>query len=142
MQEWGVDMKYENRGAVAAPNPEPSTREIWLLKRSEGKHGAGLGKTTGWIHRSSLKMKKVKMLAGVTYQKIDDEGLHILHEGKARTLQVDNVVICAGQLSVLDLFEPLKEQGISVHLIGGAKLATEVDAKRAIEEGAKVAAGL
>jgi 2,4-dienoyl-CoA reductase (NADPH2) len=142
MQEWGVDMDYQNRGAITAPQPEPAAREIWLLKRSKGKHGAGLGKTTGWIHRSNLRMKKVHTLAEVQYLKIDDEGLHILHDGKAKTLQVDNIVICAGQLSVNDLYEPLKEKGIAVHLIGGAKLATEVDAKRAIEEGVKLAASL
>ncbi len=142
MEEWGVDMDYENRGAVAKPHPEPPAREIWLLKRSKGKHGANLGKTTGWIHRSSLKMKKVKMLAEVQYQKIDDEGLHILHEGKTKVLPVDNVVICAGQNPMRELFEPLQAKGIQVHLIGGANVAAELDAKRAIKEGAELAARL
>ena len=137
MSEWGVDMTYTTRGAIAKPHPEPPTREIFLLKRSEGKHGEGLGKTTGWIHRASLKMKKVKMLAGVQYVRIDDEGLHILHEGKPKLLAVDNVVICAGQNSVRDLYDALLAKGMTVTLIGGAKLAAEVDAKRAIEEGVK-----
>ena len=140
MSEWGVDMNYETRGAVAKPHPEPPAREIWLLKRSKGKHGANLGKTTGWIHRSSLKMKKVNMLAEVQYLKIDDEGLHISHEGKTKVLPVDNVIICAGQNSQRELFEPLQAKGIPVHLIGGANIAMELDAKRAIEEGAKLAA--
>jgi 2,4-dienoyl-CoA reductase (NADPH2) len=142
MEEWGVDMDYENRGAVAKPHPEPPAREIWLLKRSKGKHGASLGKTTGWIHRSSLKMKKVKMLAEVQYLKIDGEGLHISHEGKTRVLPVDNVVICAGQNSMRELFEPLQAKGIPVHLIGGASIAAELDAKRAIREGAELAVRL
>ena len=113
-----------------------------MLKRSPGKHGEGLGKTTGWIHRASLKMKKVKMLAGVQYLKIDDEGLHILHEGEPKLLPMDNVVICAGQDSVRDLVEPLRQRGMSVTLIGGANVAAEVDAKRAIEEGVKWGIGV
>ncbi len=135
--EWGVDPTYAHRGAIAKPHPEPPAREIWLLKRSEGKHGAGLGKTTGWIHRASLKMKNVKMLAKVEYVKVDDAGLHILHEGQPKLLPVDNVVICAGQNSVRDLYDALLQKGKAVTLIGGAKLAAEVDAKRAIEEGVK-----
>ncbi|MCB0522281.1 MAG: NADPH-dependent 2,4-dienoyl-CoA reductase [Lewinellaceae bacterium] len=141
-EEWGVDMGYKNRGAITKPDPEPPARDIWLLKRSKGKHGEGLGKTTGWIHRSSLKMKKVKMLGEVQYRKVDDEGLHILHEGKEKVLKVDNVIICAGQNSRTDLVAPLLEKGFAVHVIGGAKLAAELDAKRAIKEGAELAAGL
>ncbi|MCU0345826.1 MAG: FAD-dependent oxidoreductase, partial [Saprospiraceae bacterium] len=137
LSEWGVDEKYTGRGAIAKPHPEPAVREIFLLKRSEGKHGAGLGKTTGWIHRASLKMKNVKMLAKVEYVKVDDEGLHLLHEGKPKLLPVDNVVVCAGQNSVRDLYDALTAKGIAATLIGGAKLASEVDAKRAIEEGTK-----
>ena len=142
MKEWGVDMDYTERGAVASPKPVPSEREIFLLKRSKGKHGAGLGKTTGWIHRGSLRMKKVKMLAEVEYLKIDDRGLHIRHGGKEMVLEVDHVVICAGQEPMRELHSGLSAKGISCHLIGGAKLAAELDAKRAIEEGLKVAAGL
>lgn len=141
-RQWGVDMDYRHRGAITTPEPEPAAREIWLLKRSKGKHGAGLGKTTGWIHRSSLKMKNVKMLAEVQYLKIDDEGLHILHEGKTKVLNVDHVVICAGQNSQRNLAGPLEEKSLSVHLIGGANVAAELDAKRAIEEGARLAARL
>lgn len=135
MAEWGVDMKYQHRGAIAKPHPDASPREIYLLKRSEGKHGYTLGKTTGWIHRASLKMKKVKMLAQVQYLKVDDEGLHIIHEGKPQVLRVENVVICAGQNSVRDLYDALVAKGMKATLIGGAKLAAEVDAKRAIAEG-------
>jgi 2,4-dienoyl-CoA reductase (NADPH2) len=135
MEEWGVDTDYKNRGALAKPRPEMPSREIYLLKRSEGKHGSGLGKTTGWIHRASLKMKRVKMLAQVQYLRIDDEGLHILHEGQTKVLPVDNVVVCAGQNSVRGLYDALSAKGLAVTLIGGAKLAAEVDAKRAIAEG-------
>jgi 2,4-dienoyl-CoA reductase (NADPH2) len=142
LTEWGVDENYTSRGAIAKPHPEPPAREIWLLKRSEGKHGAGLGKTTGWIHRASLKMKNVKMLAKVAYVKVDDAGLHILHEGKPKLLPVDNVVVCAGQNSVRDLYDALVAKGMAVTLIGGAKLAAEVDAKRAIEEGVKWGLGV
>jgi 2,4-dienoyl-CoA reductase (NADPH2) len=141
-QEWGVDTQYAQRGALTQPQPAMPAREVWLLKRSKGKHGATLGKTTGWIHRSSLKMKKVKMLSEVQYLKIDDEGLHIRHEGKTKVLPVDNVVICAGQNSLRDLAVPLQEKGISVHIIGGANAAAELDAKQAIEEGAKLGARL
>ncbi len=141
-KEWGIDTTYKERGALETPDPEQPEREVWLLKRSKGKHGAGLGKTTGWIHRSSLKMKKVKMLSEIDYVKIDDEGLHIRNRGKQEVLSVDNVIICAGQVSVTELFEPLKQSGIPVHVIGGAKLAAELDAKRAIEEGSKLGANL
>lgn len=142
MEEWGVDMNYEHRGAIEKPRPEPPARELWLLKRSKGKHGANLGKTTGWIHRSSLKMKNVKMLAEVQYLKIDDEGLHLLYEGQMKILPVDNVVICAGQLSNRELSAPLEARNIPVHLIGGAKIAAELDAKRAIREGMELAVRL
>lgn len=141
-QTWGVDTNYSVAGALKVPLPKPSIREIWLLKRSKGRHGQGLGKTTGWIHRSDLKMKKVKMLSEVTYERIDDEGLHIVHEGQKKLLKVDHVVICAGQVSVNDLMAPLQKQGIKVHVIGGAKLAAELDAKRAIDEGCRLAASL
>ncbi|MDF1863448.1 MAG: NADPH-dependent 2,4-dienoyl-CoA reductase [Saprospiraceae bacterium] len=139
-KEWGVDDNYTIPGALQKPEPEPSAREIYLLKRSKGKHGGNLGKTTGWIHRSSLRMKNVKMLGEVQYQKIDDAGLHLIHEGEMKTLPVDNVIICAGQNPLRELFEPLKEKGISVHLIGGADEAKELDAKRAIDQGSRLAA--
>jgi len=142
MEEWGVDMQYANRGAIKKPAPEASPRELFLLKRSPGKHGKKLGKTTGWIHRSSLAMKKVNMLNEVTYEKIDDEGFHITVKGEPQILKVDNVVICAGQIPKRDLFDAIKESGKSVHLIGGADEAKELDAKRAIDQGARLAADI
>ena len=140
LKEWGVDINYKNRGAVIAVEPIPSAREIFLLQRSKGKLGSRLGKTTGWIHRSSLKMKKVKMISGVKYLRIDDEGLHILVNGKREILKADNVIICAGQEPLRELMQPLQNAGQSVHLIGGADEAKELDAKRAINQGARLAA--
>ncbi len=141
MKEWGVDMDYSKGGSLAtAPNPLPSPREIYLLKRSPGKHGKNLGKTTGWIHRSSLAMKKVKMLAEVAYHKVDDEGLHISVAGQQQVLPVDHVVICAGQEPLRILYEDLKAAGQVVHLIGGANVAAELDAKKAIKEASYLAA--
>lgn len=142
MKEWGVDMGYQKAGALMKPQPEQSPRTIYLLQRTKGKIGAKLGKTTGWIHRSSLKMKKVQTLDGVQYDKIDDKGFHITIDGKSQLLEVDNIIICAGQEPLNTLFEPLKQAGISTHIIGGAYEALELDAKRAIEQGSKLAAGL
>ena len=119
-----------------------SPREVYLLQRSAGKMGERLGKTTGWIHRAALKKKKVQMISGLTYQKIDDAGLHILINGEVQILDVDNVVICAGQVSNNQLFKTLKEKNVNVHLIGGAFEAGEVDAKRAIEQGVKLGISL
>jgi 2,4-dienoyl-CoA reductase (NADPH2) len=138
MQSWGVDMSIQARGGLTTTAQNSSTREVYLLQRSKGKMGEKLGKTTGWIHRTTLKMKKVKMLSDITYDKIDDAGLHITHNGKPQVLAVDNVVICAGQESNNALFMRLKNTKKSVHLIGGALKAGEVDAKRAIEEGYKL----
>ena len=142
MEEWGVDMNYAVGGSLAiAPKPAPSPREIYLLKRSIGKHGKGLGKTTGWIHRASLALKKVNMLANVEYQKVDDEGLHISINGEpSQILPVDNVIICAGQEPLRDMYEELKAAGKTVHLIGGANVAAELDAKKAINEASYLAA--
>jgi len=142
MDEWGVDMNYENAGGGKLPEPEPSERAIYLLKRSPGKHGKNLGKTTGWIHRSSLKMKQVNMLAGVEYLKIDDDGLHINVADEYKLLPVDHVVICAGQESDKTLYNELKDAGVNLHIIGGADEAKELDAKRAIDQGARLAATL
>ena len=142
MEEWGVDMSYQRGGALTAPQIKPPAREIYLLKRSVGKHGKNLGKTTGWIHRASLKMKKTKMLSQCQYIKVDDEGFHITVNGEPRILEVDHVVICAGQEPHKALFEPLEAAGVNVHLIGGAKEARELDAKRAIDQGARLAARL
>jgi len=140
MNEWGVDMEYLKAGGLKAAAHATSHREIYLLKRSRGKHGKKLGKTTGWIHRASLKMKKIKMLGEVTYQKIDDEGLHILMNNEEHVLPVDNVVICAGQEPLRELLAPLEEAGVKVHLIGGADEARQLDAKRAIDQAARLVA--
>lgn len=142
MKEWGVDMAYQTGGALTTARPAPSPRTIYLLKRSAGKHGKKLGKTTGWIHRASLAMKGVKKLANVTYHKVDDEGLHISVGHKSQVLPVDNVVICAGQEPLKDLYEVLKAAGETVHLIGGAHVAAELDAKKAIKEASYLAAKL
>ncbi len=139
MNEWGVDMEYTRAGSLKEPEPDPSPRDIYLLKRSTGKHGKNLGKTTGWIHRSSLQMKKVNMLSGVEYHSIDDQGLHITLDGQRKTLDVDHIVICAGQQPDRSLEEGLKAALIPYHLIGGADEAAELDAKRAIEQASKLA---
>ncbi len=138
MKEWGVDMDYQTGGALLKNESVKSPREVFLLQRKKGKLGERLGKTTGWIHRSALKMKKVKMIDDVTYQKIDDAGLHIQVQGVPQLLEVDNVIICAGQVSNNQLYTKLKEKNTNVHLIGGALEAGELDAKRAIEQGVKV----
>jgi 2,4-dienoyl-CoA reductase (NADPH2) len=142
MKEWGVDMTYEKGSAPTMPKPHASPRTIYLLQRTKGKIGAKLGKTTGWIHRSSLKMKKVDTIDGVEYDRIDDEGLHITVGDKSLTLEVDNIVICAGQEPLNALYAPLQQAGIKTHIIGGAFEARELDAKLAIEQGSKLAAGL
>jgi len=142
MEEWGVDMQYQRAGALQEAEVQESPREVYLLKRSKGKHGKYLGKTTGWIHRASLKKKGVQMLGLVTYEKVDDAGLHIIVGEKKEILPVDHVIICAGQEPLKTLFEPLQAEGINVHLIGGADEAKELDAKRAIKQGAELAAKL
>ncbi|WP_346426826.1 NADPH-dependent 2,4-dienoyl-CoA reductase [Wenzhouxiangella sp. XN201] len=143
-EQWGVDQSLERRGGVEGlePNFGEPAREVYLLQRKTTKHGKGLGKTTGWIHRASLKHYGVKMLGGVSYERVDDDGLHIRIDDKSQVLAVDNIVICAGQVSRTELVEPLEAAGAKVHLIGGAHIATELDAKRAIDEGTRVAAGL
>jgi 2,4-dienoyl-CoA reductase (NADPH2) len=140
MREWGVDRKNDARGGLVDAVLPEAARKITLMQRSHGKLGAGLGKTTGWIHRSSLKRLDVEMLSGVQYDNIDDEGLHIQVDGEARTLDVDHIVICAGQVERRDLLGPLREAGQSVHVIGGADVAAELDAKRAIDQGSRLAA--
>lgn len=142
MEEWGVDMSYADAGALATAQPAPSPREIYLLKRSGGKHGKDLGKTTGWIHRASLKMKAVKHLANVVYEKVDNEGLHITVAGEPQTLPVDHVVICAGQVPLRDLYDALQADNQKVHLIGGADEAAQLDAKRAIKQASYLVAEL
>jgi len=142
MQEWGVDMSLTQVGglAVAGAQPVPSARQIYLLQRKPAKPGESLGKTTGWIHRASLKMKRVEMLGGVHYERITDEGLQVNLNGESTLLAVDNVVICAGQEPLRALQTPLEAAGKPVHLIGGADVASELDAKRAIEQGMRLAA--
>lgn len=139
-EEWGIDTHYEHVRGLKQPKVEASEREIYLLQRKASSVGAGLGKTTGWIHRTGLKNRNVKMLAGVQYDKVDDQGLHITVDGKPTVLEVDNVVICAGQESFTAMYDQLKADGKNVHLIGGAKEAGELDAKRAIRQGAELAA--
>jgi 2,4-dienoyl-CoA reductase (NADPH2) len=133
--EWGIDPKYEHRGGITNPHPELPPRQIWLLQRSKGKIGERLGKTTGWAHRLTLKSRKVQMWNAVEYLKIDDAGLYIRINGAIQVLDVEHVVICAGQESLRSLYDPLVAAGLKVHLIGGAKEAGELDAKRAIEDG-------
>ncbi len=133
--EWGIDTQYEHRGGITKPHPELPPRQIWLLQRSKGKIGERLGKTTGWAHRLTLKSRKVQMWNAVEYLKIDDAGLHIRMNGAIQVLEVEHVVICAGQESLRSLYDPLVAAGLKVHLIGGAKEAGELDAKRAIEDG-------
>ncbi len=138
--EWGIDTDYENVGCLKAANVEKPQREIYLLQRKTASVGASLGKTTGWIHRTGLKHRDVKMIAGANYEKIDDQGLHIVVNDKPAVLEVDHVIICAGQESYTAMFDELKAAGKNVHLIGGAKEAGELDAKRAIRQGAELAA--
>jgi 2,4-dienoyl-CoA reductase (NADPH2) len=146
LAEWGVVDPSEARGGLATERkrPEP-TRELTLLQRKAGKHGANLGKTTGWIHRAVLKMNNVQMIADVNYERIGDEGLLISYGDKRENptwLDVDNVVMCAGQVPLRELEEPLQAAGIKTHVIGGADVATELDAKRAIDQGSRLAARL
>ncbi|MBQ7804947.1 FAD-dependent oxidoreductase, partial [Rhodococcus sp. (in: high G+C Gram-positive bacteria)] len=142
-QEWGVTEPEMAPGALTTPVPELSEREVYLLQRKPGRIGAGLAKTTGWVHRAALKNKGVHELSGVNYERIDDAGLHITfgekHE-KPRLLEVDTIVICAGQESVRDLVDELTVAGVVTHIIGGADVAGELDAKRAIEQGTRLAA--
>ena len=145
LAEWGIVDPAQARGGLAPGRPQPPSREVTLLQRKAGKLGANLGKTTGWIHRATLKMKNVQMIADVNYERIGDEGLLITygknHEHPA-WLDVDNIVICAGQMPLQELQEPLQAAGLPSHVIGGAEVATELDAKRAIDQGSRLAARL
>jgi 2,4-dienoyl-CoA reductase (NADPH2) len=145
MAEWGVDLSARTAGGLIPPTPPVLTRRLYLLQRKTGKVGTGLGKTSGWVHRAGLHRHHVEMLSGVMYQKIDKAGLHITIDQQARLLEVDTVVVCAGQESIRELMPvaPIHPHiGPRFHLIGGAALATELDAKRAIREGAELAARL
>jgi 2,4-dienoyl-CoA reductase (NADPH2) len=143
-REWGVGDPSDARGGVAGvrAQPAPPAREIMLLQRKTGKPGAGLGKTTGWIHRTALKMKRVQMLGGVRYDRIDDAGLHITIADQPQTLSVDTVVLCTGQEPRRDLLAPLQAAGLKAQLIGGADVAAELDAKRAIRQATLLALSL
>ena len=145
LREWSIDSDNEQRGGLLSSKASvtSSEREIVLMQRKESKLGASLGKTTGWIHRLSLKKAGVKMLRGVEYQKISDAGLHISISSKQELIEADSIIVCAGQLSNNDLFAKLEALGTkNIHLIGGAKLALEIDAKKAIRDGVKVALSL
>lgn len=150
MREWGVDLSVEHRGGIKGVTPEvpEPAREVYLLQRKASKVGKNLGKTTGWIHRTSLKNREVQMVPGVSYRKIDDEGLHITvtpkgaEGGEDRVLPVDTIIVCAGQEPLRELQGGLEAAGVAVHLIGGADVAAELDAKRAIDQGSRLAAEL
>ena len=139
MGAWGVDMEYGGEGGLGEVRREAPARTIYLLQRKTSKPGVRLGKTTGWIHRSILKKNGVKMLIGVEYLAVTAEGLRIRHEGREQLLEVDDVVVCAGQMSELGLAKELDALGMRYHLIGGALKAGELDAKRAIAQGTEVA---
>ncbi|MCS3392496.1 NADPH-dependent 2,4-dienoyl-CoA reductase [Burkholderia thailandensis] len=140
--EWGIDVGYDARGGVRAPHVDAASRNVHLLQRKASKVGDGLGKTTGWIHRTSLKARRVAMSSGVSYERIDDAGLHVRIDGEPQTLAVDSVVVCAGQEPLRELYDGLRAAGCSVHLIGGAHVAAELDAKRAILQGTTLAASI
>ena len=144
-KEWGIDTALEARGGVAGvrPQPHPTARQVYLLQRKVSKVGDGLGKTTGWIHRTGLKNKQVQMLNSVEYLKIDDAGLHVrIAGGEPQVLPVDTIIVCAGQEPLRELYDGLVAAGQRVHLIGGADVAAELDAKRAINQGSRLAAAL
>ncbi|QYJ95661.1 NADPH-dependent 2,4-dienoyl-CoA reductase [Shewanella spartinae] len=140
LKQWGIDKAYGERGGLTTPQPEHTSRKIYLLQRKTSKMGKGLGKTTGWIHRAVAKHHDVEMLNGVSYQKFDEQGLHIKVGEAAQVLEVDNVVLCAGQESNRSLVDEMNNTGLPVHLIGGVDVAAELDAKRAIRQGAELAA--
>ncbi|WP_336367994.1 NADPH-dependent 2,4-dienoyl-CoA reductase [Marinobacter sp. C2H3] len=150
MKEWGVDLTVAHRGGIEGVEPEvpAPARQVFLLQRKASKVGKNLGKTTGWIHRTSLKNRQVQMVPGVTYRKIDDQGLHITvtpkgaEHGEDRLLEVDTIIVCAGQEPLRELQQGLEAAGLPVHLIGGADVAAELDAKRAINQGSRLAAAI
>ncbi|WP_312911785.1 NADPH-dependent 2,4-dienoyl-CoA reductase [Stutzerimonas nitrititolerans] len=144
-KEWGIDLGLEARGGVAGVRPAPHApaRQVYLLQRKKSKVGNGLGKTTGWIHRTGLKNKQVQMISAVEYLKVDDEGLHLrIAEGEPQVLPVDTVIVCAGQDPLRELQAELEQAGLPVHLVGGADVSAELDAKRAINQGSRLAAQL
>ncbi len=141
-REWGVDLDHRERGGLRPPAPAAPVREVWLLQRTPGTPGRRLNKTTGWVHRATLKAKRVQMLGGVEYRRFDDTGLHVRVDGVDRVLPVDHVVVCAGQQPNRSLADALIGAGVEVHVIGGADVAAELDAKRAIDQGTRLGARL
>lgn len=145
--EWGVTDPETARGGIApdGPKPEPAARKVTLLQRKAQKLGKTLGKTTGWIHRAGLQMKAVEMVGGVNYERIDADGLHVTY-GEAREnptlVAAETIVLCAGQVPERSLADALEARGIACHVIGGADVAAELDAKRAIDQGTRLAAQL
>jgi 2,4-dienoyl-CoA reductase (NADPH2) len=142
MAHWGVGDPAVHPGGLTERKPRTPVREVTLLQRKTTPIGIGLGKTSGWAHRAVLKQSGVVQVSGATYDRVDDDGLHCTVDGVPQVLDVDHVVLCAGQESVRDLYDDLVAAGASVHLVGGADVAAELDAKRAIEQGTRVAAGL
>ena len=145
LTEWGVADPGAVRGGVVRPQPAPAVRQVTLLQRKRGKLGKGLGKTTGWIHRAALQMKQVEMIGGVNYERITPQGLFVTYGDKrsdAQLIECDTVVLCTGQEPLRELLDPLQKAGVKTHLIGGADAAGELDAKRAIDQGTRLAAGL
>jgi len=144
-QEWGVADPAAARGGVVRARPSAPARRVTLLQRKAGKPGKGLGKTTGWIHRAALQMKQVEMIGGVNYERITPQGLFVTYGDKhsdGQLIECDTVVLCAGQEPLRELQEPLRAAGLRTHLIGGAHEAGELDAKRAIDQGTRLAATL
>ena len=137
---WGIDKQYRNRGGLLNDNVNHDARRtVYLLQRKDEKPGKNLARTTGWIRRLTLRKAGVKMLSNLSYEKIDDFGLHLVHQGKKETLTVDHIIVCAGQKSETALYNQLHDIGHPVHVIGGAKKAAELDAETAIREGMELA---
>ena len=144
LKEWGIDTNIEARGGIAGVKPvfHQAEREVFMFKRSKGKFGGNLGKTTGWIHRANLKKQNVQFINEVQYTKIDDQGLHYIQNEESKILEVDTIILCAGQTPLKELYEALESSGKKIHVIGGADIAAELDAKRAIDQGSRLAARL
>jgi 2,4-dienoyl-CoA reductase (NADPH2) len=141
LAHWGVGDPDLGRGGLTEPTPRRPAREVTLIQRKTSMIGKDLGKTSGWAHRAVLKQSGVRLVSGATYERVDDRGLHLTVDGRPQVLDVDHVVVCAGQESVRDLYDELVAAGRPVRVIGGADVAAELDAKRAIEQGVRLAAG-
>jgi 2,4-dienoyl-CoA reductase (NADPH2) len=142
LAHWGVGDPSVHRGGLTEPKPRTPVREVTLVQRKTSRIGIGLGKTSGWAHRAVLKQSGVRQVSGASYDRVDDAGLHLTVDGSPVLVECDHVVVCAGQESVRSLYDELVLAGASVHLVGGADVAAELDAKRAIEQGTRVAAAL